>query len=95
MVLASETKGGVTFLSRVAADSHRPGNVYGLSGQYTDSSGPAAYDTRYGGAALATDPLPRNGCAEPVAAPGWSTCLSDAQLSDELEHVVLSRRHGG
>src|SRR5438270_7114164 len=38
-----------TFLSDVAADSHRTTNVYGLSGQYGDGAGPAAYDSSYGG----------------------------------------------
>jgi hypothetical protein len=77
------------FLAQVAADSHRPTNVYGLSGQYTDSAGPAAYASTYGGAVLATDPLPVNQCAEPASGPpGWTVCLTDAQLQDEIEHVV-------
>ena len=33
------------FLSDVAADSRMPTNIYGLSGQYRDSVGPAAYDS--------------------------------------------------
>jgi hypothetical protein len=81
-----------TFLSQVAADSHKPTNVYGLSGQYTDSGGPASYDTSYGGAVHATDRLPGNGCVEPSrAGPGWSRCLNDSQLADEIEHVVVHR----
>jgi PKD domain-containing protein len=80
-----------TFLIDVAADSHRTGNVYGLSGQYTDASGPAAYDSTYGGAVPATDPLPPNGCTEPaVTGPGWSVCLTDDQLETEIEHVIAS-----
>lgn len=78
-----------TFLIDVAADSHKPGNVYSLSGQYGDGSGPAAYDSTYGGAVLATDPLPANGCAEPaMTGPGWSVCLTDAQLETEIQHVI-------
>jgi hypothetical protein len=80
-----------TFLTDVAADSHRTGNVYGLSGQYTDASGPAAYDSTYGGSVSATDPLPPNGCAEPaVTGPGWSVCLTDDQLETEIEHVIAA-----
>ena len=80
-----------TFLIDVAADSHRSGNVYGLSGQYTDASGPAAYDSTYGGAVSATDPLPPNGCTEPaVTGPGWSVCLTDDQLETEIEHVIAA-----
>lgn len=78
-----------TFLIDVAADSHRTGNVYGLSGQYTDGSGPAAYDSSYGGDVLATDPLPANGCTEPpMTGPGWGVCLNDDQLETEIEHVI-------
>ena len=82
-----------TFLTDVAADSHRTSNVYGLSGQYSDGSGPAAYDSTYGGAVTATDPLPANGCIEPpMTGPGWSVCLTDAQLETEIEHVIGSAR---
>jgi len=78
-----------TFLSNVAAASHESTNVYGLTGQYTDAHGAAAYDSRYGGAVLATDPLPPNGCTEPPATgPGWTVCLTDLQLQAEIEHVV-------
>jgi hypothetical protein len=80
-----------TFLARVAADSHRPTNVYGLSGQYTDLYGPAANDSTYAGAVLATDRLPVSDCSEPLAAgPGWSECLSDSQLEAEIEHVIAA-----
>jgi PKD domain-containing protein len=80
-----------TFLIDVAADSHKTTNVYSVSGQYTDSSGPAAYDSTFGGAVLDTDPLPPNGCTEPaVTGPGWTVCLTDAQLETEFEHVVAT-----
>jgi hypothetical protein len=78
-----------TFLSDVAADSHKTTNTYGLSGQYYDTTGPAAYDSTYGGAVLATDPLPPNGCTEPMTTgPGWTVCLTDAQLETEIEQVI-------
>ncbi len=77
------------FLAGVAADSHSAGNVYGLSGQYTDGFGPAAYDSAYGGAVTATDRLPPSGCVEPpVTGPGWTVCLTDSQLQAEIAHVV-------
>jgi hypothetical protein len=80
-----------TFLTDVAADSHRTTNVYSLSGQYTDGTGRAAYDSTYGGSVVATDPLPANGCTEPaMTGPGWTVCLTDAQLETEIEHVVAT-----
>lgn len=81
-----------TFMQNVARASHSTGNVYGLTGQYTDQSGPAAYASSYGGAVLATDKLPPNGCQEPSGTgPGWTVCLTDEQLQHEIELVV--RRH--
>lgn len=78
-----------TFLSDVGADSHMTTNVYGLSGQYRDAGGPAAYDSTYGGAVEATDPLPPSGCTEPAGTgPGWSVCLTDGQLEMEIQHVI-------
>jgi hypothetical protein len=78
-----------TFLGDVAAGSRNASNVYGLSGQYRDARGPAAYVSSYGGSVVATDPLPPNGCVEPpVSGPGWHYCLTDRQLQREIEHVV-------
>jgi hypothetical protein len=78
-----------TFLTDVAADSHKTTNVYSLSGQYTDRTGRAAYDSDYGGSVVATDALPANGCTEPaMTGPGWTVCLTDAQLEIEIEHVI-------
>ncbi len=80
-----------SFLSDVAAESHRTNNVYSLSGQYTDSGGPAAYASTYGGAVIATDPLPPSDCTEPAATgPGWTVCLTDDQLESEIEHVIAT-----
>ncbi len=86
-----------TFLGDVSADSHRPTNVYGLTGQYTDTHGPAVYDSSYGGAIVADDPLPANGCIEPIGppagdGPGWHDCLDDEQMQAEITHVVDSNR---
>jgi hypothetical protein len=82
------------FLADVAADSHQPTNVYALSGQYRDAGGPAVYDSSYAGAVLTTDPLPANGCNEPLGpplgpGPGWQRCLSAEQLQAELVRVIV------
>jgi hypothetical protein len=78
------------FLAQVAADSHMPGNVYGLSGQYRDAFGPAAYNSAYEGWVTDSAPLPPNGCQEPSTGPGWSYCVTDAQLEQQLEEVVTA-----
>jgi len=76
------------FLGDVAADSHQQTNVYSLSGQYTDASGPAAYDSTYGGAVVATDPLPANDCVLPLTGPAWSDCVVDQDLQHEINRVI-------
>jgi hypothetical protein len=81
-----------TFLQNVAAASRSSTSVYGLTGQYVDHNGPAAYVSVYGGAVTATDPLPPNGCTNTASTPpGWSVCMTDDQLQREIERVV--RRH--
>lgn len=78
-----------SFLSQVAADDRKPTNIYGLTGQYTDAAGPAVYDSKYGGVVIDHDPVPSNGCSEPpTAPPGWTTCMSDAQMRKEILHVI-------
>jgi hypothetical protein len=82
-----------TFLRNVAAASRSSSNVFGLTGQYTDHNGPAAYVSVYGGAVDDTDPLPSNGCTEPASGPaGWTACVTDGQLQRELQHVVTKDR---
>jgi len=76
------------FMRDVAADSHRPTNVYGLSGQYYDHTGVAAYNSMFAGAVATTDRLPPNGCTLPTTGPGWTVCLSDAQLEAEIKQVI-------
>ncbi len=80
------------FLARVAAASHSPGNVYGLTGQYGDRGGRAVYASQFLGGVVDGDPLPANGCHEPSSAPPWRVCLTDAQLQSEIEHVVAAER---
>lgn len=80
------------FLKNVAADSHMTTNEYGLTGQYTDSGGPAAYNSTYGGDVIDTDRLPPSDCVEPSTAPPWNVCLSDADLETEIERVVSDQR---
>ena len=80
------------FLTNVAAASHSTTNVFGLTGQYRDRGGPAAYVSQFAGAVVDSDALPGNRCHEPPTAPPWSVCLTDDQLQGEIEHVVAGDR---
>ncbi|HET9718978.1 MAG TPA: PKD domain-containing protein [Solirubrobacteraceae bacterium] len=81
------------FLRDVARASHSTHNVYGITGQYRDARGPAAYASTYAGAVLDTGAAPVSGCTEPpppTGPPGWLTCLTDHQLQQELERVITA-----
>ncbi|MBV9192683.1 MAG: PKD domain-containing protein [Solirubrobacterales bacterium] len=80
------------FLTQVAADSHSPANVYGLSGQYHDAFGPAAYASSYGGAVVDSSSLPPTGCSEPPTGPAWTACVTDIQIEAEVQRVVQADR---
>ena len=58
-------------------------NVESVATQYNDAAGNvAAYDSHFGGRIVDTAPYPASGCA------GAATCLTDAQMKDEIARVV-------
>ncbi len=89
-----------TFIERVAAASRSTSNLFSLMGQYADPSGPATYQASYAGAIIDTDPppgAPGFACTEPLppplgTGPGWSACVSDAGIQNELQSVIAARR---
>jgi hypothetical protein len=88
----STTKGIVEgFLSHVANDSGLATNTFAIGGQYTDSTGNAAYSSTFGGAILDKHAYPTSGnCTVPneVDKGPYSTCLFDSQLRSELSTVI-------
>jgi hypothetical protein len=80
------------FLRDVARASRSTRSIYGITGEYRDPGGPAAYASAYAGHVVDTDPTPASGCTEPVTGPGWTTCVTDRQLQDELARVIAD--HG-
>lgn len=79
------------FLGDVAHDSGATSNVFGLDTQYYDTlSGgrtPIAYNSTFGGSAVATDPLPAKQCSDG----GTSFCVTDAQLQAEIRSVAVAK----
>jgi hypothetical protein len=88
----STTKGIVEgFLSDVANGSGLGTNTFAIGGQYTDSTGNAAYSSTFGGAILDKHAYPSSGnCTVPneVDKGPYSTCLFDSQLQSELTTVI-------
>lgn len=87
------TKGIVgSFLTNVAHDSGLASNVFAVAGQYTDSTGNAAYNSTFGGALTDANAYPTSGCAVPKTAfsdPGpYTECLFDEQLQQQLTTFI-------
>jgi hypothetical protein len=77
------------FLANVAHDSGGNDDVFSVAAQYTDASGGAQYSQTFGGSYVDTDPYPASGdCDETTA--GAPTCLTDSQLTGELESFAAS-----
>jgi PKD domain len=76
------------FLHDVAAASNQGelGNVYALTGQYTETGGsPAAYKSTFEGGYVDHDTYPANGCTDPEQSTNKNfACFTDQQLHQEL-----------
>jgi hypothetical protein len=81
------------FIANVAAASGSTNNVFSVATEYYGREGvvhrPLTYAIRAGAAVRDTGPLPDNGC-KPV--PGYTNCITDAQLQAAIGHLIHSRR---
>jgi hypothetical protein len=88
----STTKGIVGgFFGDPAHDSGLATNVFAIAGQYTDSTGHAAYDSTFAGALVDTHAYPTTGnCTVPneVDKGPYAACLFDKQLQEELSNFI-------
>ena len=87
------TKGIVgNFFTDVAGDSGLATNTFAIAGQYTDSSGHAAYSSTFAGALVDTHAYPTSGdCTVPNEVdkgPPYTRCLFDSQLQGELSSFI-------
>lgn len=76
------------YFQNVAAASGASSNVYAVETQYSDTTGPIAYSSTFGGSTTDTTPFPANGYA---SCGGPAKCLSDAQLQSEIQSVVAQK----
>jgi len=88
---AGFTAGVNTYFKDLAHDSKLKGfgshqNVDSVAAQYNDAEGEFSnYQSSFGGAIVAKDPYPVSGCKAAVI------CLTDAQLTAEIKHVVETK----
>ena len=77
------------FFTDVAHDSGGTDNVYSVATQYYDNPGTVhiQYQSIFGGAYVAKDPLPANGCNDGVNA----YCLTDQQLQHEIQTALTAK----
>jgi PKD repeat protein len=89
------TKGIVdNFFSDVGHDSGLATNVFAIAGQYTDSTGNAAYSATSTTALVDTDAYPTSGnCTVPneVDKGPYAKCLFDSQLQGELSMFIANQ----
>ena len=72
-----------SYFNNVAADSGKSTNVYSVARQYADGVGPASYQVTHAGSYTDTNPFPGSDCTGP-----GSLCLTDQQLTDELDTFI-------
>lgn len=73
------------FFGDVAADSGKTSNVYAVDTQYSSIQ----YSSSFGGSVTVTTPYPASGC--PIYENDISVCLTDAQITAEVDAVATSQ----
>lgn len=85
------------YMTDVANASYTTGNVFSVTTQYYDESGPGksenfvAYNISYGGSIIDRDPFPTSGCANYIISGSTAAsaeCLTDAQIQAEVNKEV-------
>jgi hypothetical protein len=88
-----------TYLSGVAADSGRGGNVFSTLNEYFGNNGQIRYQVRFGQPINDTSSLPPSGCTVTskdtaniyADNSGYNACLDDNQVIAETDNVVTAR----
>ncbi len=82
------------FLQGVASESGTLGNVFALTGQYTEAGGArATYQTTFRGGYVDHASYPTDGCTDPNQTLNQNfACLTDAQLREQLASFVSANK---
>ena len=79
------------YFGDVAAASGANSNVYSASVQYSDTTGPIAYNSTFSGSAVDTNVFPASDCTVPSDVIGTTECLGDDQLRAEVKRFADSQ----
>jgi hypothetical protein len=78
------------FFKDVAAASGSDSNVYSVDTQYSDATGPIAYQSTFGGAFIADAPFPPYNPSTSCTQAPYAVCLTDQQVRTEIQNVITT-----
>ena len=76
------------YFKDVAAASGSHNNVYSVDTEYSDTTGPIAYQSTFGGAFIDETPFPPYNPSTSCADGGYPVCLTDQQIQTEIQKVI-------
>lgn len=83
-------KGVDRYFKDVAAASGSDSNVYSADTEYSDTTGPIAYQSTFGGAFLADAPFPSYDPSSSCTVSGYPVCVTDGQIKAEIQKVITA-----
>jgi hypothetical protein len=78
------------YFKDVAAASGTNRNVHSVDTQYSDTTGPIAYQSTFGGAFLDGDPFPPFNPSTSCTDGTYPVCLTDQQVQTEIQKVITA-----
>ena len=87
---SSYVKGVDQYFKDVAAASGSDSNVYSVATQYSDTTGPIAYQSTFGGAFIDGDAFPPYNPSTSCTQAPHPVCLTDPQVQAEVQKVITA-----
>lgn len=78
------------YFKDVAAASGTHNNVYSVDTEYSDTTGPIAYQSTFGGAYISDAPFPPYNPSSSCAVDGYPVCVTDQQIKTEIQSVITA-----
>ena len=78
------------YFKDVAAASGSHNNIYSVDTEYSDTTGPIAYQSTFGGAFIAETSFPPYNPSTSCTVSGYPVCVTDQQIKDEIQNVITA-----